>query len=834
MAFDPADQRITAYLLDELSGEECAQFEAELQESAELRDFVESMRGMVETLHADLTEEQPVSLTEDQRSAVRTEMSRPAARQSSVKPTESGHGLWIGAAAGGLALTLGAMLWLEWANRPAPVGVIELAEKSLVEERLSGRPIEEMLMDDETMASGAGPDIAGEGFAGNEVSRQRSSVMMGVEVEAEVIDGPSAWDALGGADMMGVDVEVEVDDESTGFEALGAAPDSSRSVMKSGAGGMAGGGGDGLTNLRSSGSARNARSVQPLHQFGMKPASSAAPVSGGALSSGLDRSSNAPASELSVGTTWRYKKKIKRMTAPQFLRAEANEFAEAELARPAAHPLPGEAAPVIDADQGRGPGEGGDKHDRIVENEFLRVSDAPLSTFSIDVDTASYSKVRMYLQAQQQLPRPDAVRIEELINYFPYGYQPPQDEVPFAAHQVAVRCPWNPEHYLVRVAIKGRDIDRRERPASNLVFLLDVSGSMDRPNKLPLLKEGMKMLTRELGENDKVAIVVYAGAAGMVLDSTPGTSKEKILDALERLKAGGSTNGGQGIQLAYQAALDNFIPGGVNRVILCTDGDFNVGTTGTDELVRTVEEHAKSGVFLSAIGFGMGNHNDAMMEQISNRGNGNYGFVDSGREARKVLVEQMSATLVTIAKDVKIQVEFNPSKVAAYRLIGYENRVLAAQDFNDDTKDAGEIGAGHTVTALYELVPAGTDVETAPAVDDLKYQSSVQLTEAAEADEILTLKIRYKQPEGEKSQLLTFPLGGAVLSLPESDRDFQFAAAVASFGMLLRQSSYAGNSTYASVLEIATPAVQADAGGYRAEFLDLVRKAAQYAGQPMR
>ena len=328
----------------------------------------------------------------------------------------------------------------------------------------------------------------------------------------------------------------------------------------------------------------------------------------------------------------------------------------------------------ISSDRGVGPGQGGDKYSLIVENPFKEVKNEPLSTFSIDVDTASYAKVRMYLMQHNTLPRPDAVRIEELVNYFTYDYEPPTDDTPFAAHVEVASCPWRPEHRLVRVGIKGKEIARENRPTSNLVFLLDVSGSMKRANKLPLLKRGMKMLADQLSENDRVAIVVYAGAAGLVLESTPGDQKQTILDALDRLHAGGSTNGGQGVTLAYQTALDNFVKGGVNRVILCTDGDFNVGVTGTDELVRLAEKNAKTGVFLSVLGFGMGNHNDAMLEQISNKGNGNYAYIDTDAEARKVLVEQMSGTLVTIAKDVKIQIEFNPAEVAAYRLIGYENR----------------------------------------------------------------------------------------------------------------------------------------------------------------
>jgi Ca-activated chloride channel family protein len=482
-------------------------------------------------------------------------------------------------------------------------------------------------------------------------------------------------------------------------------------------------------------------------------------------------------------------------------------------------------------DHGIGPGLGGDRYLPIVENAFKEVKNEPLSTFSIDVDTASYSKVRMYLLQHGTLPRPDAVRIEELVNYFTYSYAPPKDDVPFAAHLEVAECPWAPARRLVRVGIKGKEIASDKRPTSNLVFLLDVSGSMDEPNKLPLVKHGMKMLVDQLGENDRVAIVVYAGAAGMVLDSTTGDQKQVILDALDRLQAGGSTNGGQGIQLAYQTALDRFIRGGVNRVILCTDGDFNVGVTGTDQLVRMAEQNAKTGVFLSVLGFGMGNHNDAMLEQLSGKGNGNYAFIDTEAEARKVLVEQMTGTLVTIAKDVKIQVEFNPQQVAAYRLIGYENRILAAQDFNDDKKDAGEIGAGHTVTALYELVPAGAESGvTVPPVDDLRYQAKGQASEAAQSGELLTLKMRYKQPDGDTSSKLEFPLKDEGKRFGQASQDFRFAASVASFGMLLRDSQFKGNATYAAVQEIATESASGDTSGYREEFLQMVAKAKELAG----
>ena len=480
---------------------------------------------------------------------------------------------------------------------------------------------------------------------------------------------------------------------------------------------------------------------------------------------------------------------------------------------------------LLDSPEGQGPGHAGDRYDRVVENAFRAVKDRPLSTFSIDVDTASYANVRRFLLSEGQLPPPDAVRIEELINYFDYDYAGPDDDVPFAAHVEVTACPWKAGHRLVRVALKGKEIPSEQRPASNLVFLLDVSGSMDQPDKLPLLKKGMKLLARQLRENDRVAIVVYAGSEGLVLPSTSGAQQSTILDALNRLNAGGSTNGGAGIELAYKIARENFIRDGVNRVLLCTDGDFNVGTTSQGALQRMVEEKARSGVFLSVLGFGRGNLNDAMMETISNKGNGNYAYIDGVTEARKVLVEQIGGTLVTIAKDVKIQIEFNPARAAAYRLIGYENRILAAEDFNDDKKDAGEIGAGHTVTALYEVVPPGMEVDL-PTVDSLKYQAPARLSEGQPAaDELLTLKLRYKQPDADESQLLQFPVADGGASFGQASGELQFATAVASFGMLLRNSQHKGTATYDAVLEIAKASKGTDVHGYRNEFLEMVRRA---------
>ena len=492
------------------------------------------------------------------------------------------------------------------------------------------------------------------------------------------------------------------------------------------------------------------------------------------------------------------------------------------------------------SEQGQGPGKSGDQYTRIYENPFIQAQgEDAVSTFSIDVDTASYANVRQFLMQGNTLPPPDAVRIEELINYFDYRYSGPTGEVPFASHIEIAGCPWQPEHRLVRVGIKGREIDRKSRPQSNLVFLVDVSGSMNEPNKLPLLVEGMKLLTRELGENDRVAIVVYASSEGLALPSTRGDQQDTILAALEQLRAGGSTAGGAGIQLAYQVAQDHFIAGGVNRVILATDGDFNVGTTSTAELERMAETKAKeTGVFLTVLGFGRGNLNDSMMEAISGKGNGNYHYVDNQTEARKVLVEEMVGTLVTIAKDVKIQIEFNPAQVAGYRLLGYENRMLRTEDFNDDKKDAGEIGAGHTVTALYEIVPAGKPVD-AGSVEPLKYQQrKPPVADPTDSNELLTLKIRYKQPDADTSTKLEFPITDDGQSFAQATADFKFASAVASFGMLLRASEHRGNTSYAAVHEIAASVVNApssglepDPHGYRAEFLQLIKQAQSLAGE---
>ena len=464
-------------------------------------------------------------------------------------------------------------------------------------------------------------------------------------------------------------------------------------------------------------------------------------------------------------------------------------------------------------------------YDHIRDNAFVLVAQDPRSTFSVDVDTASYSIVRRYLR-DGQLPPKDAVRVEELINYFPYDYEPPSGAVPFAVHMETAACPWSPDHRLVRIGLKGREVPRGERPPSNLVFLIDVSGSMDAPNKLPLVKAALRLLVEQLQPEDRVAIAVYAGAQGLALPSTPATDKAAILSAIESLSPGGSTHGSAGIRLAYETAAASYIKGGVNRVILATDGDFNVGITSPGELVRLIEAEAKSGIFLTALGFGMGNLKDATLEKLADHGNGNYAYIDRLSEARKVFVEQIGGTLVTIAKDVKLQVEFNPAQVKAFRLIGYENRVLAHQDFNDDTRDAGDIGAGHTVTALYEIVPPGVNVAV-PGVDPLKYQPTAARRPGTASGEMLTLKLRYKQPDSDHSARLDVPVEDSGRSFEEASPDFRFAAAVAAFGMALRDSPYKGDVNLRTIQEWARNSLGQDEEGHRAELVTLIARAQQ-------
>jgi len=462
-------------------------------------------------------------------------------------------------------------------------------------------------------------------------------------------------------------------------------------------------------------------------------------------------------------------------------------------------------------------------YDFIAENAFQNAADHPLSTFSIDVDTASYANVRRMLRDGMRPPK-DSVRIEEFINYFDYDYPAPRGDAPFSTTVEVASAPWQPAHRLVRIGLKGRTIDLEQRPSTNLVFLIDTSGSMSDANKLPLLRDAFKLLVDQLDERDRVSMVVYAGSSGVVLPPTSGANKRTILGALDRLQAGGGTNGASGIERAYQLAEESFIEGGANRVILATDGDFNLGVTSRGDLVRLIEEKAKTGVYLTVLGLGMGNYKDAALEELSRRGNGNYAYIDTLNEARKVLVDGMTGTLITIAKDVKIQVEMNPQTVAAYRLIGYENRMLKSEDFNDDQKDAGEIGAGHTVTALYEIIPVGTEAAL-PSVDALRYQTDRDVTAAASSGELMSVKLRYKAPDGDDSAFLSTTVRDAERGIQDASEDFRFTAAVAAFGMLLRDSAHKGQADYPLVHSLAKSGRGVDKNGYRAELISLVERA---------
>jgi len=460
-------------------------------------------------------------------------------------------------------------------------------------------------------------------------------------------------------------------------------------------------------------------------------------------------------------------------------------------------------------------------YDHVELNDFLRAIEHPLSTFSSDVDTASYANTRRFLN-QGQLPPKESVRVEEFVNYFDYGYEAPKknDEHPIRIYTEMANSPYNSKYKLVKIGLKTREFLAEKRPASNLVFLIDVSGSMSDANKLPLVKEAMKMMVRKMDKKETISIVVYAGASGLVLPATSADNVTEIFDSLNKLSAGGSTNGGAGIELAYKVAKENFIQEGNNRVILVTDGDFNVGTTSQGSLVDVIKEKAKDNIYLTVLGVGMGNYKDSTLEKLSAYGNGNYAYIDSLSEAKKVLIEDRFKTLHAMAKDVKIQVEFNPQNVEAYRLIGYENRKMANQDFNNDKKDAGDMGAGHTVTAFYEVVPKGVSINL-PGVDKLKYQKA-EATEAKgiNTDELLTVKIRYKDPKGDASKLVEQAVNKEDRAFEKASSDFKFASAVAGFAMILREDDKINDINMSQLIEIAKENKGEDPNGHREEFIE--------------
>lgn len=509
----------------------------------------------------------------------------------------------------------------------------------------------------------------------------------------------------------------------------------------------------------------------------------------------------------------KFKSKGKRQGSPTF-------GGSASSARIAQEKAPSSAYSITSVEK-----PSNEEYGTFVENKYIAVQDEALSTFSIDVDRASYSNLRRHLDQMQKPPK-DAIRIEEMINYFNYDYPQPTNEHPFIVETEVSDCPWNKEAKLVKVGLQGKNIDLEKAPISNLVFLIDVSGSMSYANKLPLLKESLKLLINNMRAKDKMAIVVYAGAAGLIQAST--SDKNKLLEALDKLEAGGSTAGGAGIELAYKVAKENLVSDGNNRVIIATDGDFNVGSSSTTDLEALIVKKRKDDIFLTVLGYGMGNYKDDRMEVLADKGNGNYAYIDNIKEAKKTLVKEMGGTLYTIAKDVKLQIEFNPVQVKSYRLVGYENRLLKKEDFNDDTKDAGELGAGHTVTALYEIILVDNYKEskkdkTGNNVDDLVYQKSKPTHLAQTSEDLMTIKLRYKEPKGTKSILMALPVAKDIQPISEASENFRFASAVAGFGMLLRTSEFSKDLSYDTVLKLAEGAKGADKEGYRKEFIGMVK-----------
>ncbi len=770
------DPKLTAYALGELDEADRAKIETLLSSDPTARQFVEETRAFAAQLEEGLKAAPVPDITAEQKEKI------SAARERKIVsfPRPVVRGFLIAAALMAVCLVIAGLLFPAIrADKEAAREVLALNVPPSTTRGLSRMTPAVEMPPTETAASAAAQPLLAE--AGKSKSREGEQIYDGGATTIQAPPAPattpaSAEQALFYKDANGNKrFEGYINYGSPIVEARPAKP-------------LAAAGGE-VAQLQAESSKVERRWQNPVRAFGAAPAS--APVPQTATS------------------------------APFAGKVDSRAFPPGTEIK---DPATGKITIVGDEDQPGGLNTDGfntEAYDHISDNPFLRAAQNPLSTFSIDVDTASYANVRRFLTSNT-LPPKDAVRIEELVNYFAYEYPQPKGEDPFSVNVEVAPAPWNSAHQLARIGLKGREVPPAERTACNLVFLLDVSGSMNEPNKLPLVRESMKMLVERLRPDDRVAIVVYAGASGMVLPSTEVREKAKILKSIDQLRPGGSTNGAAGIQLAYDIAKANFIKGSANRVILCTDGDFNVGVTNQGELVRLIEEKAKIGVFLTVLGFGMGNYKDSMLEKLADKGNGAYGYIDTRREAQKLFVDQLSGTLVTIAKDVKIQIEFNPARVGAYRLIGYENRLLRAEDFNDDKKDAGEIGAGHTVTALYELVPAGHEQDV-PGVDALKYVNPPAKPVETGSAEWMTVKLRYKQPDGDVSKLIENPVTPNPEAAPS--KDFQFAASVAEFGMLLRESPHKGSSSWDAALELAENGMGADAQGYRHEFVELLRKA---------
>jgi Ca-activated chloride channel homolog len=826
MKLTPDSPEITAYALGEVNAEEHAVIERAIAGSPELRAEIASLRRLADTLETQLAAEASPALDESRREAILEAAADPA--KAVLPAAAAGAGgplhwfsrLWTGitqpaigfSLAAATALAIALALWTPWKVRKDPTVSDETRSVTNRPASQSG-PGPGDPSPAKFKAAPTAPDTSvvprtpapGPAHRAQAVDGKKESALGGVA------GGSGALDSLAAAPARS---EVALKRDNAGFSAgppvmapavaSSAAAGSSGKVDSSTVGGLAGGSLGRPVHNRPVDAAR--RPVEALERRAPSdPAASSSPrpeVAGRELAREVKSLAEVPEARLGlvVGES------LAKAPAP------AGELFGYVPPHQAARPL------------------GTESYTPIAENPFRDVSAAPLSTFGMDTDTASYANARRFLR-EGSLPPRDAVRLEELVNYFPYDYAAPRGPEPFAAHVEVADCPWNPGHRLVRIGLKAREGDRRERPRANLVFLVDVSGSMQPENKLPLVQRSLRLLLDQLDPRDSVGVVTYAGEAKVALEPTRVSEKPAIQKAIDALRAGSGTDGGSGIQRAYAMATNRFIRGGINRVILCTDGDFNVGLTSRDELLDLITEKAKSGVFLSVLGYGMDNYKDDTAELLADRGNGNYAYVDSFSEARKVLKEEVQGTLQTVAKDAKIQVEFNPSRVASWRLLGYENRLLADRDFNDDKKDAGEVGAGHAVTALYEIVPVAG---RRPGVDPLRYSPPAAAATKAEAphgDELLNLKVRYKDPEGDTSRLMQVPVKDPGHDAAAATADYKFAAAVVGYGLMLRDSPQKGDLTWDKVLGLAEEGLGPDREGYRAEFIDLVRRAKQLGGR---